>query len=882
MMDTLTNNAVSTKGSKPAANRMKKSTTNTVFFRYAPSNSSITRRHFETYFSDIGPVKKCSLIRSGQNDTGREAKGYGFCKFTCQEDAIEAANTLNESKMKVEGGLQAKVWVEVADSSTSQNSTEKKKRKDIEPVASPSKSEVPKEAASANDNAQANEEYLLLQAKKRTSRVILRNLSFYATEYNIKKEMEDKFGEVVDINLPLVPTIESDDNDNRGGKKYKKQTQHRGFAFVTFANQKSAHNAVEACASSETQVIIKKRPVAIDFSVSKFQHRRMMEEEKAGNDQDKEDEEMSSNETDDDENEEASGDEERSGSDSDKDGSDDSDDSDDETSSSDEESEDETESAGNEEKAKPKNSHQHSLFLRNLPFDTTRHDLFTIFSKYGRIGGIYIVKDHNTGLAKGTAFIQYEKEGGCARALEASNTSKASTDINDFQTGKSMISSFDNSSGGVYLHGRRILVDRAVDKNTADTLKVQRDEDGKPIDKRLGKDKRNLYLKGEGRVEEGGKEASDINSWENLPQSDQMKRGRAHQEKSTKLRSPLFFINPFRLSFRNLSKEVDETQLKHLAAMGIEKGLENALVSNEDVVAHWKASGEMTAREIIEKLRSAESDENDSIVPTYNESDGFKKYIPSVFIDRDFQGNEKSTKVTAPSRGFGFVEFTHHAHALACLRELNNNSTYSTEFVAGGKKATSMKKSNRKKKRKDVDSSANDDDNFMGDDGKVRIPRVIVEFTVENKAKARKQAERKAQQLANVMKQKAVAKQSVDESGEKVKKKKKKSRGMKQREKKRKIKEEGTEEEQEGNVGDNGEANDKIIKKQDMLEKPTLTRPKGVKPPKKKKKVDKDENNFEDMVKSYKKAFADTDTSTEVEGKETNARSDISKNRWFD
>jgi RNA recognition motif-containing protein len=28
------------------------------------------------------------------------------------------------------------------------------------------------------------------------------------------------------------------------------------------------------------------------------------------------------------------------------------------------------------------------------------------------------------------------------------------------------------------------------------------------------------------------------------------------------------------------------------------------------------------------------------------------------------------------SRGFAFVEFTHHAHALACLRELNNNPVY--------------------------------------------------------------------------------------------------------------------------------------------------------------------------------------------------------------
>merc|ERR1719330_37482 len=94
------------------------------------------------------------------------------------------------------------------------------------------------------------------------------------------------------------------------------------------------------------------------------------------------------------------------------------------------------------------------------------------------------------------------------------------------------------NGGGLFLRGRRILVDKTVDKNTAESLKVQRDEDGKPIDKKIGKDKRNMYLKGEGRVKEGGKESTDSNCWENIPQSDQLKRGRAHQEKSTKLRSP--------------------------------------------------------------------------------------------------------------------------------------------------------------------------------------------------------------------------------------------------------------------------------------------------------------------------------------------------------
>ena len=35
------------------------------------------------------------------------------------------------------------------------------------------------------------------------------------------------------------------------------------------------------------------------------------------------------------------------------------------------------------------------------------------------------------------------------------------------------------------------------------------------------------------------------------------------------------------------------------------------------------------------------------------------------------------------SRGYAFVEFDHHVHALACLRELNNNKNYADKSIGG-------------------------------------------------------------------------------------------------------------------------------------------------------------------------------------------------------
>jgi nucleolar protein 4 len=341
---------------------------------------------------------------------------------------------------------------------------------------------------------------------------------------------------------------------------------------------------------------------------------------------------------------------------------------------------------------------------------------------------------------------------------------------------------------GLYLNGRRILIDKAIDRSTAESFKIERDDDGKPIGKKIGKDRRNLYLKNEGRVEEGTKTGNEENTWEMLPQTDQEKRGRAHQEKSAKLRSPLFFINPLRLSIRNLSKHVDEAGLRTLIISGITRGLANKLVTRTDMIAHWRASGEMTMRDIMKKIADAEmidkdmsNNDTDPVIPPFNEKLGIKAFVPSVYIDRDFEST-KGSKKDAPSRGFGFVEFTHHAHALACLRELNNNPAYSAEYASGGRKIVDFKRRLSKKKGTRKQSTTGDEyADVIGDDGLIRMPRLIVEFTVENKMMARKQAERRSLQLSNKSKQRSDSRIGEKEPIEV----KRKSRGAMQREKKR-------------------------------------------------------------------------------------------------
>jgi nucleolar protein 4 len=453
----------------------------------------------------------------------------------------------------------------------------------------------------------------------------------------------------------------------------------------------------------------------------------------------------------------------------------------------------------------------------------------------------------------------------------------------------------DGNAAGLSLKGRHILVDLAVDRTTASSLAVQRDADGKPIKKMVGKDKRNLYLKNEGRVSStadssDAKEAGTKHggSWEDLPPSDRAKRERAFAERSTKLRSPLFFINPTRISIRNLAKHINEAQLKRLVFDALKRGLADGLVTPKDAVAHWRAGGELAHGEVMRRA----TDPN-LVTPPLDEKN-MKGSVPSVYIDRDVSGGKKTTD--APSRGFGFVEFTYHTHALAVLRQLNNNPEYSAEFAAGGKHASEMAKQKRGKKGKKGKVKADPETGaeFLGEDGKVYVPRLIVEFTVENKVKARQQAEKIAQKKANKIKQRIENKEKQQESSDK-KKEKKKGRGALQREKKRARKEAGEDE------GDNAKSAEASSKKQKTDESKTAAetakekKPKMVKP-KKKRKVDKDEEELEDMIRSYKSSFAkgvsvgggknkmlaegdNNETSTEPDRR---SREKVAKKRWFE
>ncbi|KXN74449.1 hypothetical protein CONCODRAFT_27199, partial [Conidiobolus coronatus NRRL 28638] len=64
------------------------------------------------------------------------------------------------------------------------------------------------------------------------------------------------------------------------------------------------------------------------------------------------------------------------------------------------------------------------IFVGGLPFNLTEGDVITIFSQYGEIMDINLVKDQKTGKSKGFAFLAYQDQRSTVLAVDNFNGTK--------------------------------------------------------------------------------------------------------------------------------------------------------------------------------------------------------------------------------------------------------------------------------------------------------------------------------------------------------------------------------------------------------------------------------------------------------------------------
>eukprot|EP00178_Gracilaria_changii_P027282 TRINITY_DN857_c0_g1_i1.p1 TRINITY_DN857_c0_g1~~TRINITY_DN857_c0_g1_i1.p1 ORF type:complete len:874 (-),score=132.70 TRINITY_DN857_c0_g1_i1:4094-6715(-) len=253
-----------------------------------------------------------------------------------------------------------------------------------------------------------------------------------------------------------------------------------------------------------------------------------------------------------------------------------------------------------------------TVFIRNLLFETSVPELRkAVEERFGNVQRVLIVKNPVTGRPRGTAFVIFKDEKTAREA--ASESQPEGSTHSPTQATKEFV-----------LHGRKLLLSMAVDRSTAKDLTSTVPLHSK---KKQDSDPRNLRLAWVGRIAPDSKQA------QGLSPDDISRREKAEKEKKTKLeRNPNAFISEVRLSVRNLPRECDEKALKQIF-----------LLSAQQNVANRQREGE---------------GESESDV-------GFPK-ITHLAIVRDSERNGRS-------KGYGFVQFSEHRHALQALHHVNNN-----------------------------------------------------------------------------------------------------------------------------------------------------------------------------------------------------------------
>ena len=489
-------------------------------------------------------------------------------------------------------------------------------------------------------------------AANKDGRLIVRNLSFHCTEDELRAAFGE-YGIVSDVRIPK----------NADGRA-------RGFGFVQFENRDAAQHVVEKSES----LAIRGRPVAVDFSVSKTKYVEMQQAQqvdaaavdnstttqlveewhqtKSAVSLNEPDDEADSDENEgepdspggsgDDDTELTSSDDE---SDSDDEQGDNNDD-DDDDGSDDNDDDGEGGLSGDLGAAKVHDSQppahrqpreaprpqgvglEHTVFCRNVLFETEESAIRAAFSKFGKIRSVKMVVDPVTQRPRGTAFVNFVSRDSVDAAIKEANAGESFHASKVLQ--ESSVVSAAVKQGGIIVDGRRLLVTAAISRDDASKLKTV--EPKAPQDT----DKRNLYLAAEGVIREGDPAASF------LTPAELALRANAERIKAQKLRDPSHFVSRTRLCVRNLPLSCDERQLKNVF------------------------------------LRSCEAN------PDRKKKVG--KRIVSVFVVRD-KASGRTVSGVARSRGYGFVNFAEHEDALFTLRALNNAQTTFEDRVPGALKA---------------------------------------------------------------------------------------------------------------------------------------------------------------------------------------------------
>ncbi len=457
----------------------------------------------------------------------------------------------------------------------------------------------------------------------------------------------------------------------------KKGAQLAGFGFVVLRGKKNAEKALEAVNGKE----VDGRTLAVDWAVEKEVWETQQKEEEQQEPEVKEE----SSDVDMDEGgvglvdedlDEAMNSEE-----------DDEEEEDDDIKDEDEEDEE----VEQEDKEDERNAS--TIFIRNLPFTCDDETLYDHFTQFGPIRYARIVVDPETERPRGTGFVCFWKPENAQTCLQGAPKQQDPLAA-EKEKGKkgsiikqSVLQNENADPTGKYtLDGRVLQISRAVSKSRATQLQ----EEG--VSKRLVRDtdKRRLYLLNEGTISPNSTLYQQLS-----PSEIKMREDSFKQRQNFIRKNPSLHFSLTRLAVRNLPRHVTSKDLKHLAREAIvgfakdaKEGIREPL-SREEMD---RAAEEMREADRLRKQKGV----------------GIVRQAKIVFEGRDGSKVDEGSGA-GRSRGYGFIEYYTHRHALMGLRWLNGHAISPPKNVS--------------------------------EELKDRKKRVIVEFAIENAQVVKRRSE---------------------------------------------------------------------------------------------------------------------------------------------
>jgi len=557
------------------------------------------------YFSQFVPVKHAVIVTDGD----KKSRGFGFVSFTMEEDTLTALVEAKKNKFQ-----NRFLRVDIA------------KRRDRKGKKEEGEEETPKEIAEP--------------VEKRKARLIIRNLPWTCKSPDTLRKVFLKYGAVHDAYIPT-----------------KKGGLMKGFAFVTMKKNAAAERAVKESVGLK----IDGREVAVDLAVEKSKWEKIQEEEakeikstgrERPTEEDKEEEKKEEVEEEEEEKEDMEVDEEKE---------------EDSDSDSDSESDSDTEEFDKlneieEEKPKEKQNKQEafSVFVRNIPYDADKDSLKEHFSLFGPVKYALPVVDKVTGVAKGSAFVAFKTHDGYTDCLANAPTVSST----------SMLISDDVAPEYVY-QGRILSIVSTVDRQSATKLAERnsakrKEEFGIDVGE---KDKRNLFLLNEGRINENSKLAQYISA------ADMEIREKSYKLRVQQLnKNPTLHLSLTRLAIRNLPRAMTGKALKALGR--------KAVVQFATEVKEEKRQP-LSKEEISRSIKYKHDNEDPKDEKAEEEKQKKKNKKAGVVKQAKVIMEVKGSGDVGRSRGYGFVEFRDHKAALMALRWLNAHEVTAAEILEG-------------------------------------------------------------------------------------------------------------------------------------------------------------------------------------------------------